>query len=144
MGRGLMRRTILSITIFLIITTLLFSAVSFNSNRAAHAQGPVQARVTTDSLAVRLRPGINASSLGLIALDTIVNITGREAQEGNGGIWVYGAPESGSPTGWMLSDYLRFAPDFVMENLPVLTVDGVAPTSGGTTNRRVYQIFNCA
>ncbi len=129
-----MRRTIPSITIFLLITTFLFSAASLKSHPTAHAQGPVQARVTTDSLAVRVRPGINASPLGLIPLDAIVNITGREDQQGNGGIWVYGAPESGSPTGWMLSDYLRFAPDFVMENLPVLTVDGVTPTSGGTTN----------
>ncbi|MBI5929161.1 MAG: SH3 domain-containing protein [Chloroflexi bacterium] len=125
-----MRRTI---TFFLIITFLLTIVLSaINSRPVAHAQGPVQARVTTDSLAIRLRPGVNASPLGLIPLNAVVNITGREDQQGNGGVWVYGSPESGSPTGWMLSDYLQFGHDFVMENLPVLTVEGAAPTSGGT------------
>lgn len=128
MGQGLMQR----ITIFLLIVVSLFSAVSIHSNPAVQAQGPVQARVTTDRLAIRMRPGINASPLGTIPLDTVVNITGREDQQGNGGIWVYGSPESGSPTGWMLSDYLRFSPDFVMNNLPVLTVEGMASNTGGT------------
>jgi uncharacterized protein YgiM (DUF1202 family) len=126
-----MRRFIFQITTFSLILTVLLSAVSqsFTSQSVVYAQDTVQGRVRTDSLAVRQRPGINAPVVGQVSLGTVVNINGREDTQGNGGVWVYGTPDGGGPTGWMLSDYLDFPAGFNVNGLPVLTVEG-----SGTTN----------
>lgn len=100
----------------------------------AFAQDSVQATVGVDTLNVRSQPGTDAPIIASFNLDTVVNVTGREDQLDNGGIWVFAQPVSGGSSGWVLSDFLLFPAGTIIEYLPVIDTTGVAVEGESTEN----------
>lgn len=93
--------------------------------------GIVQATVSVDSLNVRAQPGIDSPRIDQFLLGTVLNVSGREDELGNGGIWVFAQPVSGGTQGWVLWEFLQFPNDFIVETLPVIAATG--ESSGATT-----------
>jgi len=91
------------------------------------AQSSVDATVVPDQLIVRQSPGSGAPAVGNFSGNSSVNVTGREDQDGNGGVWVFAS--NGSVTGWVLYNYLLFPNGFFLESLPVLDSSGSATTN---------------
>lgn len=115
----------------LVVGLLLSVAPSFPQ---AEAQGPVQATVTTDTLNVRGTPGDNGELIDRFTLNTVLNVEGREDQQGNGGVWVFAQPASGGSRGWVLSDWLLFPDNFRIEDLPIIDVTGEAGANANVSD----------
>lgn len=122
---------------------ILVLAVVLVGASAADAQQS-DGTVTVDQLRVRATPGTNAPVIGMFSYNTAVTLSGREDQEGNGGVWVLAS--NGSLTGWVLVDYLQLRSDLNVLSLPVVSAEGsssaaqntqfseqVAPAAGGAS-----------
>lgn len=92
----------------------------------ARAQGEVEARVVPYQLNVRETPGPDAALVGQFMGGTTVRVTGREDNPHDTGVWVFAVSPDGALSGWALSDYLRFPPDFDVLALPVIEAAGAA------------------
>lgn len=125
------RFTIAFLAIVLIITIM---PVRPSAPQSVQAQGGVQATVIPDNLLVRSQPGTDKAIIDRFQSGTVVNITGREDELGNGGIWVYAQPVGGGTQGWVLSLFLQFPADFIVETIPVISASGNAAdgASGGS------------
>jgi uncharacterized protein YraI len=131
-----MRALITRFTIILLVIILAISALPTNpdASPSAQAQGGVQATVIPDNLLVRSQPGTDKAIIDRFAVGTVLNVSGREDELGNGGIWVYAQPVGGGTQGWVLSLFLQFPSDFIVETLPVVSSSGASAggASGGS------------
>lgn len=118
------------------LALLLASILLLPSSTPAHAQAGVQARVTPDNLNVRAQPGTDAALVGRFTLDTILVVEGRENEQGNGGVWVFASPVGGGTRGWVISDYLEFPADFIIESLPIISAQGSGSASSTTPSEQ--------
>lgn len=120
--------------LFLAVVLVIILSPDQTPSQIVHAQAGVQARVTPDNLNVRATPGEDAPLIDRFLRDTILVIEGREDLQGNGGIWVFASPVNGGTRGWVISTFLEFPSGFVVESLPVISVEGVAAAGAeGTT-----------
>ena len=114
-------RTLFTFSVLLLLMTILIPM--------ANAQSSVEATIASDALNVRSTP--QGDPVGTLNSNTPVTVTGREDQQGNGGVWVL--VSGAGVQGWVLSDFVQFPDGFRMEDLPVVTPDGtvVSNDSGG-------------
>ncbi len=95
-----------------------------------NAQGTgIFARVIAFELNVRDSYQDQSQIVGMLTVDAQVEVLGRENEAGNGGIWMYVSPVDSDFAGWVLSVYLEFSPDFILQSIPVMSVAAPEPTS---------------
>jgi hypothetical protein len=95
-------------------------AFSLGVPLATVAQSPVQVQVIPDQLNIRDTP--NGTLIGQYTRGASLNIQGREDRLAYEGLWVYAS--DGSLSGWVLSDFLAFPPNFDLTSLPVVNATG--------------------
>ncbi len=113
------------------------SVILFFSLGSFQPQQPVQAQATTatvavDALNVRANPGTDSPRIDQFSLGTVLNVSGREDQLGNGGVWVFAQPVNGGTEGWVLWEFLQFPDGFIVETLPVINATGNAGEGAST------------
>lgn len=97
----------------------------------ALAQSEVRARVIAYELNLRDSYHDESQIVGVLTVNSEVVVLAREDEPGNGGIWMQVRTLDGSTQGWVLSVYLEFAPDFILQSVPVMNLD--APMQNLTT-----------
>ncbi|MEQ8677879.1 MAG: SH3 domain-containing protein [Aggregatilineales bacterium] len=98
---------------------------------AAFGQSEVRARVIAYELNLRDSYHDESQIVGMLSVNTEVVVLAREDEPGNGGIWMQVRTLDGGASGWVLSVYLEFAPDFILQSIPVVNI--AAPAQNLTT-----------